>query len=74
MSKQCHTIDFFQFSSQASRLDDNTTKQLVKESPRTKPHPQITNMANMEIPITEYDENIEKAESYTKELDSVSSY
>ncbi|KAL0834255.1 hypothetical protein Bca101_086144 [Brassica carinata] len=60
-----------EFSSQASRLDDNTTKQLVKESPRTKPHPQITNMANMEIPITEYDENIEKAESYTKELDSI---
>ncbi|KAF2543516.1 hypothetical protein F2Q68_00029427 [Brassica cretica] len=58
-------------SSQASRLDNNTTKQLVKESPRAKPQPQFMNMANLEIPITEYDENIEKAESYTKELDNI---
>nr|VDD48829.1 unnamed protein product [Brassica oleracea] len=71
IEEHAHAVGQGKFSSQASRLDDNTTKQLVKESPRTKPHPQITNMANMEIPITEYDENIEKAESYTKELDSI---
>ncbi|KAL0873868.1 hypothetical protein Bca101_023573 [Brassica carinata] len=58
-------------TSQASRLDNNTTKQLVKESPRAKSQPQIMNMANLEIPITEYDENIEKAESYTKELENI---
>ncbi|KAJ4912597.1 Uncharacterized protein Rs2_07218 [Raphanus sativus] len=63
------TVGQVKVSSQASRLDNNTTKQLVKESPRAKP--QLMNMANLEIPITEYDENIEKAESYTKELDNI---
>ncbi|XP_048601443.1 uncharacterized protein At4g18490 isoform X2 [Brassica napus] len=66
-----HTVGQVKVSSQASRLDNNTTKQLVKESPRAKPQPQFMNMANLEIPITEYDENIEKAESYTKELDNI---
>lgn len=32
------------------------------------------NMANLEIPITENADNIEKAEAYTKELDNVSVY
>lgn len=62
----------FQFSSQESRIDNNTTKELVKESPRTKSHYQNINMANLEIPITENADNIEKAEAYTKELDNVS--
>ncbi|KAF8097423.1 hypothetical protein N665_0289s0012 [Sinapis alba] len=66
-----HTVGQVKVSSQASRLDNNTTKQLVKESPRAKSQPQFMNMANLEIPITEYDENIEKAESYTKELDNI---
>ncbi|XP_009131866.1 uncharacterized protein At4g18490 isoform X2 [Brassica rapa] len=66
-----HTVGQVKVSSQASRLDNNTTKQLVKESPRAKSQPQCMNMANLEIPITEYDENIEKAESYTKELDNI---
>ncbi|CAG7886972.1 unnamed protein product [Brassica rapa] len=66
-----HTVGQVKVSSQASRLDNNTTKQLVKESPRATPQPQFMNMANLEIPITEYDENIEKAESYTKELDNI---
>ncbi|CAH8345360.1 unnamed protein product [Eruca vesicaria subsp. sativa] len=66
-----HTVGQVKVTSPLSKLDNNTTKQLVKESPQTKPHPQIMNMANMEIPITEYDENIEKAESYTKELDNI---
>ncbi|XP_048638347.1 uncharacterized protein At4g18490 isoform X2 [Brassica napus] len=66
-----HTVGQVKVSSQASRLDNNTTKQLVKESPRAKSQPQFVNMANLEIPITEYDENIEKAESYTKELDNI---
>ncbi|XP_010434524.1 PREDICTED: uncharacterized protein At4g18490-like isoform X2 [Camelina sativa] len=59
------------FSSQESRIDNNTTKELVKESPRTKSHYQNINMANLEIPITENADNIEKAEAYTKELDNI---
>ncbi|KAJ0236863.1 hypothetical protein HA466_0255470 [Hirschfeldia incana] len=66
-----HTVGQVKVSNQASRLDNNTTKQLVKQSPRAKSQPQLMNMANLEIPITEYDENIEKAESYTKELDNI---
>ncbi|XP_018445151.1 uncharacterized protein At4g18490 isoform X2 [Raphanus sativus] len=66
-----HIVGQVKVSCQASRLENNTTKHLVKESPRTKSQPQFMNMANLEIPITEYDENIEKAESYTKELDNI---
>ncbi|XP_010496234.1 PREDICTED: uncharacterized protein At4g18490-like [Camelina sativa] len=59
------------FSSLERRIDNNTTKELVKESPRTKSHYQNINMANLEIPITENADNIEKAEAYTKELDNI---
>ncbi|KAL1222915.1 hypothetical protein V5N11_013386 [Cardamine amara subsp. amara] len=59
------------FLSQESRMDINTTEELVKESPRPKPHHQVINMANLEIPITENGDNIEKAEAYTKELDNI---
>ncbi|EOA15459.1 hypothetical protein CARUB_v10004153mg [Capsella rubella] len=66
-----HRAEQGKFCSQESRIDNNTTKQLVKESPRTKSHYQNINMANLEIPITENADNIEKAEAYTKELDNV---
>ncbi|CAE6189053.1 unnamed protein product [Arabidopsis arenosa] len=59
------------FSSQESRIDNTTTKEPVKESPQTKSHYQNINMANLEIPITENADNIEKAEAYTKELDNI---
>ncbi|CAL9225946.1 unnamed protein product [Arabidopsis halleri] len=59
------------FSSQESRIDNSTTKEPVKESPQTKSHYQNINMANLEIPITENADNIEKAEAYTKELDNI---
>ncbi|CAH8276155.1 unnamed protein product [Arabidopsis lyrata] len=59
------------FSSQESRIDNSTTKEPVKESPQTKSHYQNMNMANLEIPITENADNIEKAEAYTKELDNI---
>ncbi|KAL0890107.1 hypothetical protein Bca101_014090 [Brassica carinata] len=61
-----------EFSSQESRINNNnTTKELVKESPRSTSYHQITNMANLEIPVTENSDNIEKAEAYTKELESI---
>jgi hypothetical protein len=59
------------FSSQESRIDTKTTKEPVKESPQTKSHYQNINMANLEIPITENADNIEKAEAYTKELENI---
>ncbi|XP_010439844.1 PREDICTED: uncharacterized protein At4g18490-like isoform X2 [Camelina sativa] len=59
------------FSMQESIIDNDTTKELVKESPRTKSHYQNINMANLEIPITENADNIEKAEAYAKELDNI---
>ncbi|KAJ0263651.1 Uncharacterized protein HA466_0039570 [Hirschfeldia incana] len=63
------------FSSQESRIDNNnTTKELVEKSPQSTSHHQIINMANVEIPVTENSDNIEKAEAYTKELDSKHSY
>lgn len=61
----------FQFSVQESRIDNYTTKELVNDSPRIKSHHQIINMANLEIPITENNDNVEKAEAYTKELENV---
>ncbi|CAN8325145.1 unnamed protein product [Cochlearia groenlandica] len=59
------------FSSQDNRTDNNTTKEVIKESPRTMSHHRIINMANLEIPVTESADNIEKAEAYTKELDNI---
>ncbi|KAF8107568.1 hypothetical protein N665_0119s0033 [Sinapis alba] len=69
-----HRVAQGKFSSQESRIDNdntNTTKELVKESPRSTSHQQIINMANLEIPVTENSDNIEKAEAYTKELESI---
>ncbi|KAL0738050.1 hypothetical protein Bca4012_014260 [Brassica carinata] len=66
-----HRVAQGKFSSQESRINNNnTTKELVKESPRSTSYHQITNMANLEIPVTENSDNIEKAEAYTKELES----
>ncbi|CAH2078638.1 unnamed protein product [Thlaspi arvense] len=53
------------------KLDNNTIKEPVKESPRATSHHQFINMANLEIPVTENADNIEKAEAYTKELDNI---
>ncbi|KAG2260971.1 hypothetical protein Bca52824_068050 [Brassica carinata] len=67
-----HRVAQGKFSSEESRINNNnTTKELVKEGPRSTSHHQITNMANLEIPVTENSDNIEKAEAYTKELESV---
>ncbi|KAF3490259.1 hypothetical protein F2Q69_00056974 [Brassica cretica] len=66
-----HRVAQGKFSSQESRLDNNTTKELVEKSPRSTSHHQNGNMANLEIPVTENSDNIEKAEAYTKELESI---
>ncbi|CAN7118802.1 unnamed protein product [Brassica rapa subsp. narinosa] len=66
-----HRVAQGKFSSQESRIDNNTTKELVEKSPRSTSHHQIGNMANLEIPVTENSDNIEKAEAYTKELESI---
>ncbi|CAH8390005.1 unnamed protein product [Eruca vesicaria subsp. sativa] len=66
-----HRVAQGKFSSQESRIDNNATKELVKESPRSRSHHQIINMANLEIPVTENSANIELAEAYTKELESI---
>ncbi|KAG5406726.1 hypothetical protein IGI04_012845, partial [Brassica rapa subsp. trilocularis] len=67
-----HRVAQGKFSSQESRINNNTTKELVEKSPRSTSHHQIGNMANLEIPVTENSDNIEKAEAYTKELESIS--
>ncbi|KAL0659338.1 hypothetical protein Bca4012_079923 [Brassica carinata] len=66
-----HRVAQGKFSSQESRIDNNTTKELVEKSPRSTSHHQNGNMANLEIPVTENSDNIEKAEAYTKELESI---
>ncbi|CAG7883832.1 unnamed protein product [Brassica rapa] len=66
-----HRVTQGKFSSQESRIDNNTTKELVGKSPRSTSHHQMGNMANLEIPVTENSDNIEKAEAYTKELESI---
>ncbi|KAH0935200.1 hypothetical protein HID58_012317 [Brassica napus] len=66
-----HRVAQGKFSSQESRIDNNTTKELVGKSPRSTSHHQMGNMANLEIPVTENSDNIEKAEAYTKELESI---
>ncbi|VVB12578.1 unnamed protein product [Arabis nemorensis] len=67
-----HRVAQEKFSIQESRTDNNTTKELVNNnSPRIKSHHQIINMANLEIPITENNDNVEKAEAYTKELENI---
>ncbi|XP_024005623.1 uncharacterized protein At4g18490 isoform X3 [Eutrema salsugineum] len=66
-----HRVAQGKFSSQESKTDNNISKELVRESPQPKSHHQIINMANMEIPVTENADNIEKAEAYTKELDNI---
>nr|VDD39915.1 unnamed protein product [Brassica oleracea] len=53
-----HRVAQGKFSSQESRIDNTS-------------HHQNGNMANLEIPVTENSDNIEKAEAYTKELESI---
>ncbi|XP_018478515.1 uncharacterized protein At4g18490 isoform X2 [Raphanus sativus] len=67
-----HRVAQGKFSSQESRINDNnTTKELVKDSPWSTSNHHMINMANLEIPVTENSDNIEKAEAYTKELESI---
>ncbi|XP_056854256.1 uncharacterized protein At4g18490 isoform X2 [Raphanus sativus] len=66
-----HRVAQGKFSSQESRIDNKTTKELVEKSPRSTSNHHIINMANLEIPVTENSDNIEKAGAYTKELESI---